>query len=61
MVVAASGTEIRITFDPTDAAAFLTLFRNTNVFMNTEPGWMTDASGRGVAPLNDYSILFSVR
>lgn len=56
-----SDTEIRIQFHADDAAEFRSLFDGRNVYINTAPGWMTDAAGREVLTLPDYSILFTVR
>lgn len=60
-VTSDSDSEVRIVLDPDDAEDFLSLFEGRNVFINTANGWMTDADGREVLPLPDYSILFSVR
>ena len=60
-VVAEEDDEIAIPLHPDDAKAFYDRYKNKNVFMNTREGWMTTPSGGGVAPLTDFTVLFSVR
>lgn len=60
-VVAEEDEEIVIPLHPDDAKAFYDRYKNKNVFMNTREGWMTTPSGGGVAPLTDFTVLFSVR
>ncbi|MBY6274161.1 MAG: hypothetical protein CW346_18530, partial [Bacillaceae bacterium] len=60
-VVAEDDEEIVIPLHPDDAKAFYDRYKNKNVFMNTREGWMTTPSGGGVAPLTDFTVLFSVR
>jgi len=60
-VVAEEDDELVIQLHADDAAALYSRYKGKSVFMNTEEGWMTTASGAGIAPLTDFSILFSVK
>ncbi|MBP2019977.1 hypothetical protein J2Z79_003424 [Symbiobacterium terraclitae] len=51
---------IEIQFSADDAAKFVAEFGGRVVYMNTAEGWLTDASGRRVLRLPDYSVQFTV-
>jgi len=52
---------IAITLDPADAQTLEAAFGGANAYMNTLPGWLTNAQGQEVQPLPDHSVLFFVK
>jgi hypothetical protein len=59
-VTVVSDTKITVEFSDTEAAAFETKFANRNVYLNTDPGWLTDQNGRQASALGINTVWFYV-
>lgn len=61
VVVAAADGSVTVALHPDDAAILESApFAGNSIYLNTNPGWLSDPMGKRVKPLPDHSILLFV-